>query len=150
MNTTLKYFARIIMVGTTVFTLAGCAGQSLPEPSTTVPAPVPTKEAPFFLEPQRDADKLPAVVPVSDLDIDTSRFLGTDTEGYRFFAAHTFSAATTCLIVVTPDGQWARGCSDTLPVGTGIGSTLALLHDEPIEVIGGGQIVGKYVHVTGK
>lgn len=151
MNDHLRRSAALIaLAGFCAFASLGCASAAT---STETPAQAPisspsaTPSLPFFQTKQTSADQLPAMIPNFDLDLETSRFLGDDASGYHYYAVRTAYEGLTCLIMVTDDGRWARGCSGGFPVGTALGSTVATLDSEPADAVGLGQLIGKYLHV---
>ena len=113
---------------------------------------------PFFEQSQQQADTIPAIVTAADIDNASSRYLGQSKNGADYFVAQTLaensSSKMTCLVIVAPDGQWTRGCSETLPVTVSITSLgqEATLNPVPqpdsSQCAGDHECVGEYVQLS--
>lgn len=132
----------LVMGGLIALSLGGCSS---------------AETLPFFEQSQKPADTIPSIVTADDIDNASSRYLGQSKNGADYFAAQTLtensSAKMTCLVVVAPDEQWTKGCSETLPVTASITSLeqQATLNPAPqpdsSQCTGERECVGEYVQV---
>lgn len=112
---------------------------------------------PFFEHDQKQSDILPSIVTATDIDKASSRHLGQGKNGTDYFAAQTISQDSSslmfCLVVVGPDGDWSRGCSEKLPLKVGLSSLKKEATLNPVprpdsqECLGDHECVGDYVDV---
>lgn len=143
MKRTLLQFG-VVAAAATLF-LSGCSGAPFDH---------------FFDQAQQQGDTIPSVVTESDLDRDSSRFLGQDTKGTDYFVARTLpgevAAPMMCLVVVGSNGEWSQGCGEALPITVGMASLgQATLFPDPLtrdrpdspECTGVNQCVGDYLQV---
>lgn len=89
---------------------------------------------PMFDDPQETGDKLPAEIKADKIDQNSSRFLGTDSQGVKYFVAKAEAKGYSeiCLVVVPAESGWALGCGESLPVSVGVESgKQATLHPKP-------------------
>lgn len=132
----------LVMSGLIALSLGGCSS---------------AESLPFFEQAQEQADTFPAIVTADDIDSASIRYLGQSKNGADYFAAQTLtensSAKMTCLVIVAPDEQWTKGCSENLPVTTSITSLEqeATLNPEPQpdsrQCEGERECVGEYVQL---
>lgn len=132
----------LIMGGLIALSLGGCSS---------------AETLPLFEQTQGQADTIPSIVAADDIDRASSRYLGQSKNGVDYFAAQTLtknsSAKMTCLVIVAPDEQWTKGCSENLPVRASITSLEqeATLNPAPQpdsnQCAGERECVGEYVQL---
>lgn len=133
----------LVMGGLITLSLGGCSS---------------AETLPLFEQVQEQADTMPSIVTADDIDSASSRYLGRSKNGVDYFAAQTLtensSAKMTCLVIVSPDEQWTKGCSENLPVTASINSLKQEATLNPIpqpdsgQCSGESECVGEYVQLS--
>ena len=125
-------------VGVLVFLCTGCTARA------------PLSEV--FASTATSVDALPKVenfTLFSGIDASSSRSLGEDTAGNRYFVVRTSNSNDTCLLVYFPDGLVGSGCGEQLPIQFGVRDFEAeLVSKLPASIPVGSEAVDEYVIAT--
>jgi hypothetical protein len=81
---------------------------------------------------------------------DSTRLLGSDDSGRSYYVARWYSAdeRMTCLVVLTPDGTYATGCSSQLPITVDFDGANATLYASTPPTLDSDELIGGFVELT--
>lgn len=105
-----------------------------------------------FASPATSIDALPESDNLglsSGIEASSSRSLGQDTDGSKYFVVRASDSNDTCLLVYFPDGLVGWGCGEELPIEFGVRDFQAqLVSDLPASIPVGSEAVGEHVIAT--
>ena len=85
----------------------------------------------------------------SGIEASSSRSLGEDTAGNRYFVVRASDSNDTCLLVYFPDGLVGSGCDEQLPIQFGVQDFEAeLVSKLPASIPVGSEAIGEHVIAT--